>query len=200
MMARLLADLAKPAADVLGAEPLHVFGLAHLAPVELDVLRAVAGHRPVVLYVPDPCREFWGGLRTDRQRLRDLLRQDPDASATQVAFLEQDHPLARGLGPHGPAVHARARRRRRRKRSSATGRTSPTRHTLDTRLHRLQESIRQLKPELIGAKADFEPRAPTVRCACTPATRACANSRYCATRCCARVPTIRPSSLPPSSS
>jgi exodeoxyribonuclease V gamma subunit len=155
MMARLLAQLAKPAADVLGAEPLHVFGLAHLAPVELDVLRAVASHRPVVLYVPDPCREFWGGLRTDRQRLRELLRQDPDASATQVAFLEQDHPLLASWGRMGQQfmlalddVGAASEVRHWQDQSDAT--------QLDTRLHRLQESIRQLKPELIGANVDFE--------------------------------------------
>jgi len=155
MMARLRAELAKPAANVLGTEPLHVFGLAHLAPVELEVLRAVAGHRQVVLYVPDPCREFWGGLRTDRQRLRELLHQDPDATATQAAFLEQDHPLLASWGRMGQQfmlalddVGAESEVRHWQDQSDAT--------QLDRRLQRLQESIRQLKPELIGAKADFE--------------------------------------------
>ncbi|HSC11012.1 MAG TPA: exodeoxyribonuclease V subunit gamma [Rhodanobacteraceae bacterium] len=155
MIARLLAALEKPAADVLGAEPLHVFGLAHLAPAELDVLRAVARHRPVVLYVPDPCREFWGGLRTDRQRLRELLREDPDAAATQVAFLGQDHPLLASWGRMGQQFMLAL---------DDSGAAIDERHwqdqsdtpQLDTRLHRLQESIRQLKPELIGAPTDFE--------------------------------------------
>ena len=155
MIARLLAALEQPAADVLGAEPLHVFGLAHLAPAELDVLRAVARHRPVVLYVPDPCREFWGGLRSDRQRLRELLREDPDATATQVAFLEQDHPLLASWGRMGQQFMLAL---------DDSGAAIDERHwqdqsdtpQLDTRLHRLQESIRQLKPGLIGAKVDFE--------------------------------------------
>jgi len=155
MISRLLAELAKPAARVLGDEPLHVFGLAHLAPAELDVLRAVAGHRPVVLYVPDPCREFWGGLRTDRQRLRELLREDPDATATQVAFLEQDHPLLASWGRMGQQFllalddGSAAIDERHWQDEADTPR-------LDSRLARLQESIRQLKPGLIGASPDFE--------------------------------------------
>jgi exodeoxyribonuclease V gamma subunit len=155
MIARLLSELANPAASVLGAEPLHVFGLAHLAPAELDVLRAVAGHRQVVLYIPDPCREFWGGLRTDRQRLRELLRQDPDATATQVAFLEQDHPLLANWGRMGQQFllalddsNAAIDERHWQDKSDT--------QRLDSRLARVQESIRQLKPGLIGAKVDFD--------------------------------------------
>ncbi len=155
MIARLLSELANPAASVLGTEPLHVFGLAHLAPVELDVLRAVAGHRQVVLYIPDPCREFWAGLRTDRQRLRELLRQDPDATATQVAFLEQDHPLLASWGRMGQQFllalddsDAAIDERHWQDKSDA--------QRLDSRLARLQESIRQLKPGLIGANVDFD--------------------------------------------
>ncbi|HSE12671.1 MAG TPA: exodeoxyribonuclease V subunit gamma, partial [Rudaea sp.] len=168
MIARLLAQLANPAADVLGAEPLHVFGIAHLAPAELDVLRAVARHRPIVLYVPDPCREFWGGLRTDRRRLRELLRQDPDAPATQAAFLEQDHPLLASWGRMGQQFllalddSSAAIDERHWQDQSDTPR-------LDTRLHRVQESIRQLKPGLIGADVDFE----TARADCSLRVHAC---------------------------
>ena len=50
-------------------EPLHVFGISHLAPSELAVLRAVARARLVVLYVPDPCREHWSGLRRENHKL-----------------------------------------------------------------------------------------------------------------------------------
>lgn len=40
----------------------HVFGVSHLAPMELALLRAYARHALVALYLPDPCREYWGVL------------------------------------------------------------------------------------------------------------------------------------------
>src|SRR5512135_1598634 len=101
LLERLISRLADTQRGVLGADPLHVFGLAHLSPSELEVLRTVARHRPVALYVPDPCREFWGGLRDDRQRLRELARQDPGAAGTESAFLEQRHPLLASWGRMG---------------------------------------------------------------------------------------------------
>ena len=154
-LARLIATLAAGRHAPLGDDPLHVFGIAHLAPQELAVLRAVARHRPVVLYVPDPCREYWGGLRTDRRRLRELLRQDPAAAATQVAFLEQDHPLLASWGRLGQQFllalddgEVAIEERHWQDQAGAA--------PLDTRLQRLQESIRQLDPGLIGPDAAFE--------------------------------------------
>jgi exodeoxyribonuclease V gamma subunit len=131
-----------------GEEPLHVFGFAHLAPSELDVLRAVARHRLVVLYVPDPCREFWGGLRSERARLRELVLHDPESAQAQGAFLEQDHPLLASWGRMGQhfllALDDSSARIDERHWQDQTD--TPR---LDSRLHRLQESIRQLKPALI---------------------------------------------------
>ena len=146
-------DAAPPAAQ--GDEPLHVFGLAHLAPSELAVLRSVARHRPVMLYVPDPCREYWGGLRTDRQRLRELLQRDPEAVATQVAFLEQDHPLLANwgrMGQHFMLALDDVGAIREMRHWQDQGEAAP----LDTRLQRLQESVRQLRPALIAATIGFE--------------------------------------------
>lgn len=82
-------------------EPLHVFGISHLAPAELAVLRAVARHRPVVLYVPDPCRNYWAGLRSDRALLRERVRADAAGHDTEALFLEQGHPLLAAWGRMG---------------------------------------------------------------------------------------------------
>lgn len=82
------------------SEPLHVFGLSHLAPVELHVLRAIARHRLVVLYVPDPCREYWGGLRGERAQLRALAQQPVDGELQQN-LLQLDHPLLAQWGRMG---------------------------------------------------------------------------------------------------
>jgi len=99
-LARLLAllDRARASGD---DTPLHVFGISHLAPTELAVFRAVAQRRLVVFYVPDPCREFWAGMTTERTRLRELVQRAPDANETESAFLQLDHPLLASWGRIG---------------------------------------------------------------------------------------------------
>lgn len=78
--------------------PLHVFGLNHLPPLELDVLRALARHRPVVFHVADPCREHWVGLPSGREAMqRALNREDRGESE----FLALDHPLLAAWGRLG---------------------------------------------------------------------------------------------------
>ena len=146
-----LLDALNDAKDAGGCEPLHVFGISHLAPSELAVLRAVARHRLVVLYVPDPCREFWAGMRDDRSRLRDLVKHDIDAAATETAFLEQGHPLLASWGRMGQhfmlaledSDAAIDERHHLDKREAAI---KPT-----NRLQRLQESIRAAEPVLIAS-------------------------------------------------
>jgi exodeoxyribonuclease V gamma subunit len=81
--------------------PLHLFGLSHLAPAELAVLRAVATRRLVVLYLPDPCREHWAGIRDDRQALRERLRQDAFGIDAEAWFLDHGHPLLGRWGRMG---------------------------------------------------------------------------------------------------
>jgi exodeoxyribonuclease V gamma subunit len=99
-LARLLALLDRTPASADGT-PLHVFGISHLAPTELAVLRAAAKRRLIVFYVPDPCREFWAGMTTERTRLRELVQGEPDATTTESAFLQLDHPLLASWGRIG---------------------------------------------------------------------------------------------------
>ncbi|HQQ58430.1 MAG TPA: exodeoxyribonuclease V subunit gamma, partial [Thermomonas sp.] len=73
-------------ADAAPRAPLHVVGLSHLPPAELSVLRAYARRAPVFLYVPDPCREYWGGLH--RATGQGGWRK-PDASGWQ-AFRDEE--------------------------------------------------------------------------------------------------------------
>ncbi len=153
LLGRLVKALDAMKQSPLGSEPLHVFGVAHLAPSELSVLRAVSRHRPVVLYVPDPCREFWAGLRDDRSTLRDLVKQDPAGIATETRFLQQGHPLLASWGRMGQHFMLALE-------DDFT--LADVRHfqdqtdtpELDTRLHCVQESIRQLNPSLISDDAD----------------------------------------------
>ncbi|MEO7916590.1 MAG: exodeoxyribonuclease V subunit gamma, partial [Dokdonella sp.] len=157
-LGQLIARLKGASVSMAATEPLHVFGVSHLAPSELAVLRAVATHRLVVLYVPDPCREYWGGLRDDRQRLLDLLKREPEAGEGDIAlateietvFLQQDHPLLASWGRLGQHFllsladsDARIDERHWQDQLDAA--------VTGNRLQRVQESVRQLLPALIGA-------------------------------------------------
>lgn len=148
-----LAEALRAAASVPEADqPLHVFGLSHLAPAELAVLQALAVQRPVVLYVPDPCREFWAGLRSEPARLRSLAG-DPHSADSEAYFLEQTHPLLAAWGRLGQHFMLQlqdldARLDIRHFRDDAGADEPPQR-----RLAQVQESIRRLAPSLAGTDA-----------------------------------------------
>jgi len=80
--------------------PLHVFGLSHLPPPELALLRAEARHRLVCLYFPDPCVEFWAGLGDDRSRLQRLRQFGPDGEGERE-LQSLGHPLLAAWGRMG---------------------------------------------------------------------------------------------------
>jgi len=163
------ASLAQDLVHALGAhagalEPLHVFGLSHLPPAELSILRTYARRAPVFLYVPDPCREYWGGLypavkdaaggrrpdvggwnsfrEEEQQRL-----ENPDV----LAWHDQAHPLLARWGRLGQHFFAAL---------VEDGLREDIRHwqdedeqTPESRLARVQDSIRRLEPELMQEDA-----------------------------------------------
>jgi exodeoxyribonuclease V gamma subunit len=96
-LARRLNDAdARP--EGLANDPLHVFGLHHLAPPELAVLRALSRWRPVVFHVADPCREHWLGMGSGRAAMREALARD---DLGEGEFLALDHPLLAAWGRLG---------------------------------------------------------------------------------------------------
>ena len=132
-----------------GAElPLHVFGVSHLAPDVLAALHALALHREVHLYFPDPCREHWSYLRRER-----TLLETPDPESL---YFEVGHPLLASLGRMGQEF--------------CLALEDLDVHDVDDpgdahddgaeRLHllgALQTSIRRLRPQILAAgKADRE--------------------------------------------
>lgn len=158
----LIEALARAPAG-LREDPLHLFGVAHLAPAELEVFHALARHRPVVLYVPDPCREYWGGLRSDRAALRAAVEAAPASDATEHLFLEQGHPLLAAWGRLGQHFMLAL---------DGLGALEDTRHRADqreadacvrTRLAGVQESIRRFEPGLIGEHAPLPREDATLR-------------------------------------
>ena len=147
-------------AGVAAREPLHVFGLSHLAPTELQVLQALAVHRPVVFYLPDPCREYWAGLRSERARLRELA-QAPHSEQATAYFLDQDHPLLAAWGRLGQHFMLGMQQ---------LDAALDIRHFRDEReadrapvslLERTQESLRRLEPALMAQ--DERPRDVRLR-------------------------------------
>jgi exodeoxyribonuclease V gamma subunit len=138
--------------DAPALPPLHVFGISHLPPAEMQVLRAYARHAPVMLYVPDPCREYWGGLVAGDDPAAWIgYRADESARIDRAGegdyWHEQGHPLLSRWGRMGQHFLA----------GLADGEIrEDQRHWQDeiaqvpgNRLERLQESVRQLRPQLL---------------------------------------------------
>ena len=143
------------------APPLHVFGLNHSPPQELAVLAALAQRQLVALYVPDPCREYWGGLGREAAEVR------PQRAAEQQALehagehdyflehrvcdadgIEHSHPLLARCGRLGQQFFMAL--------ADVEGVREDVRHWRDredpapaNRLQRLQESLRRLAPSLL---------------------------------------------------
>ena len=87
--AQLIAALAARGDGAL--EPLHLFGISHLPADILAALQAVSAHRAVHLYFPDPCREYWGDLKSKRELLR-------KGEIDEAWHYEIGHPLLVSLG------------------------------------------------------------------------------------------------------
>ncbi|MFK2902841.1 exodeoxyribonuclease V subunit gamma [Dyella ginsengisoli] len=148
----LVRELARDPARHASDEPLHLFGISHLAPAELALLRAVSQLRPVIVYVPDPCREFWAGLRGEREQLRELARTTDFGEASEQHFLQMGHPLLAAWGRMGQhfmlnlqnfddAIAMDVRHWQDEAPSPGEG---------DGLLQRLQESLRALDPSVIA--------------------------------------------------
>lgn len=132
-------------------KPVHLFGLSHLAPAEMAVLRDYARHAPVFLYVPDPCREYWGGLVHHQQRSDWADYQQAEAARIREAgagdyWHDQGHPLLARWGRMGQHFFA----------GLGEGEVrEDQRHWQDefplekpwNRLARLQQSLRLLAPD-----------------------------------------------------
>ncbi len=52
-------------------QPLRLFGLSSLAPVQVQLLQALSGTVDVELYLLTPCRDLWRRCRTRRQQLQE---------------------------------------------------------------------------------------------------------------------------------
>ena len=128
----------------------HLFGISHLPPAELALLRSYARRGLVALYAPDPCREYWGGISNSRTQLRQYQADEAhriEAAGERDYWVEQGHPLLARWGRMGQHFFC----------ALADGEVrEDVRHRGDeparpgNRLHRVQHSIRQLQPGLLA--------------------------------------------------
>lgn len=95
----VIADLVKELNHRHAPWPaLHVFGVSHLAPSELAVLKAFARHAPVCVYLFDPSRDDWIGLPSGREAFLALTaatRARIDAGEEEPASCAANPLLAR---------------------------------------------------------------------------------------------------------
>ncbi len=71
---RLIARLRNPDGPAQAAgPPLRLFGLSSMAPIQVQLLQSLSGHRPVDLYLLTPCRDLWQRCADRRRQLRDAL-------------------------------------------------------------------------------------------------------------------------------
>ncbi|MFM8526259.1 MAG: exodeoxyribonuclease V subunit gamma [Cyanobacteriota bacterium] len=59
--------------DCHSEEPLRLFGLSSMAPVQIQLLQAIASVRSVELYLLTPCRDLWQRCIDRRRQLQDSL-------------------------------------------------------------------------------------------------------------------------------
>lgn len=92
----LLAALESDSAAGRLPRRVSVFGVSSLPPAFLDVLNALARHAEVSLYALNPCREYWGEIRDEREIGRLAGERSPED-----LYLEAGHPLLASLGKQG---------------------------------------------------------------------------------------------------
>jgi exodeoxyribonuclease V gamma subunit len=96
---RLLQQLQNPRSDRSRLPPrLSIFGITSLPPFYIEIFSQLARHIPVSLYILNPCREYWGLVRSDAEIARISARNDLNP---EEEYLETGNPLLASLGRLG---------------------------------------------------------------------------------------------------
>ncbi|MFQ5641118.1 MAG: exodeoxyribonuclease V subunit gamma [bacterium] len=99
----LIAALQKSKTEELDLpERVSIFGISALPKFHIDLLAALAKHVQVNLFLMNPCREYWGLVRTKREIERAIGGEQlaMDFSAPELYF-EEGNSLLSSLGKHG---------------------------------------------------------------------------------------------------
>lgn len=82
-------------------DAVSVFGISHLPPFHLDVLRALACRIPVFLFLLNPCRDYWFDILSDHQMVRIRTTQKDPSVPIEQLHLERGNRLLASLGHLG---------------------------------------------------------------------------------------------------
>ena len=74
-----------------------IFGIPALSPGYLATIAALAGHRDVLLFVFNPCSDYWGDIVS----ARDLARRGHSTEEQRRYYFTQGNPLLGALGKQG---------------------------------------------------------------------------------------------------
>lgn len=77
-------------------ERVSVIGVSALPPLDVELLATLARSIAIHLFLLDPCQEYWGDIRAERDLARLGEEIDPDE-----AYLTVGHPLLASLGKQG---------------------------------------------------------------------------------------------------
>jgi exodeoxyribonuclease V gamma subunit len=102
LQAKFLQHLEQASVPILGLpERIAVFGVSALPPVYLQVLRALARHIEVSMYLLQPCEQFWGYISSEREQEQLLRRAGKGASEAGQMHLEKGNRLLASMGKLG---------------------------------------------------------------------------------------------------
>lgn len=104
--ARLVSDFEQALARGEGpAVPLprrvSLFGIGSLAPVQVQMLGALADHTDVGVYYLNPCREYWADVEDERRLARRRARASRAGLPNPTCMLDIGNPLLASLGHAG---------------------------------------------------------------------------------------------------
>jgi exodeoxyribonuclease V gamma subunit len=102
LQTRLISELQQPK-SLHSKLPrrLAVFGISALPPFYLRLLAALARQISVHLFMLEPCREFWGYIRSANEQEKTLRKAGRGSSDAQALHLEKGNRLLASLGKLG---------------------------------------------------------------------------------------------------
>src|SRR5687767_3161518 len=96
LQAELVRALASAKAPAALPERVSIFGAPALPPALIELFTALARASDVHVFVPNPCREYWGDIREEGDIARKAL-----AGKAEAPYLETGNSLLASLGKQG---------------------------------------------------------------------------------------------------
>lgn len=102
-LGRILFDRLQndPAIAVPLPERISVFGITTLPSFHLQMLDEISKHRPVHLFLLNPCADYWGDILSNRERRRALRRGREKGLSEAALYLGEENGLLTSMGMQG---------------------------------------------------------------------------------------------------